>query len=802
MARPDRIQGNPRDCILDTYQEALNAINNPDMQEFITFFRSKVQDTEIFQSYILYFMGLDFEGISDRSLFDKRLLQLTNVLHVRLSSELYADILFGNHQIQNSEQLPDELQDGSYMSFLLKFDLEKLCKDKIEADLDYLIKNFQGKDGFTERHEYLLWQEEQNNKRIALISDKLKEFEKLGIFIDQEQPILAFERFMLSVQKFMEQGEDILEERLIEAQNIKAATVGSQDYADAAYKLKMLKAEFLEFVINFEKFSGAKPKDLIKRFNQQYKDYPQLREVEGKVSEKVVNPLLEGLVVGSSFVPFDEQFEQKRKEPLEHLDLETSKTKVPRELISADKSLSLQEFLHESCFNQKYGYYSNISQDLGFTTLASGYKTQLGFAAALLAKSLNHWIECGKPDKFMMLQLSGGNGELELSILSLAQIMASNGSQWWNRFYDALHFRTIDISPSLSERQRTLCEKYGAKFEVIHGDATKEGAWREVEAIGCGGHFVLSNELLDMTFPEIYGLSEDGKIIKPYVATKITDFNGFRAAVWDKIGHDSPAGKEFLKLSRMAEARDKKSPIPLRSSGRDLEMFINKNLYNALMVFLHDNGLRNDETVNKYFKHIIVDVPLELTAQEDRELRSRLFQEAPAYVKKSARNEKVFYTDSVAAKKIFYMQLPKQKSYHFDYFSDSLARNLGLLRHYGDNEAVTVLKQTEKGVEFVRNAPNLVDTTHSVSQIKGFDSRQHVSFLSSQDQVRTQEIKEVTGIDTDHFCLFSALHSEMKFVEIDGSRSEHPASVFEVRKAESQKSNKKPIVAGVAGKGF
>ena len=185
---------------------------------------------------------------------------------------------------------------------------------------------------------------------------------------------------------------------------------------------------------------------------------------------------------------------------------------------------SLREFIQNNCQNPTFGYYSNLSNHLGFATIATREMICRGFASAILAKSIQHWIDIGRPSKFVLVELSGGTGDAAFNILSIAKIMRDlKPDTDWSKFYQAMNFRTIEISQSLMKTQKQLCQSYveDQKYDVINADATLQESWNQVKNLGADGHFVFSNELLDMLIPEIYMLSSDNKLLRCHVVSKI-----------------------------------------------------------------------------------------------------------------------------------------------------------------------------------------------------------------------------------------------------------------------------------------
>lgn len=190
----------------------------------------------------------------------------------------------------------------------------------------------------------------------------------------------------------------------------------------------------------------------------------------------------------------------------------SSKDDLSSELILFEEHMA-EVLYHEG------GYYESGTVVIGdkadgahFTTNATK-NNALAFIMAIKALNIYSKIvdENENPDKFSIIELSGGNGKLSNDILKFIQQFASDANvkhhESWKKLYDILEYKIYEISSGLAEQQKSINEEFqlSGKFGVIKKSAVEVVNENYID-------LCISNELFDMLQWNDFLKTDDGMI--------------------------------------------------------------------------------------------------------------------------------------------------------------------------------------------------------------------------------------------------------------------------------------------------
>jgi hypothetical protein len=206
--------------------------------------------------------------------------------------------------------------------------------------------------------------------------------------------------------------------------------------------------------------------------------------------------------------------------------------------------LSYVETMNDFLFDVDYGYYASGIVKIGgqaadFSTNVTNGK---GFAFLLALLAIEKWKAAKKPNKFIILELCGGNGKLANDILTIIEILSASLPEL-SGLFDSVIYRTVDISHGLSKVQQARNKKFSelGKFDVIISDASDK-KWLEKFEFKNEAGIVFCNELIDQFIPNAFvtkNVNGKTKIFNPYSIShllvnnfddfyKLCEFEGLR----------------------------------------------------------------------------------------------------------------------------------------------------------------------------------------------------------------------------------------------------------------------------------
>lgn len=432
------------------------------------------------------------------------------------------------------------------------------------------------------------------------------------------------------------------------------------------------------------------------------------------------------------------------------------------------KIFSLGEFMRFSEFDPEFGYYSGLEDHLGFGTIATFSYTQYAFAATILVKGIDHWIKSGKPEDFVMLELSGGNGTLSSNILSISELMSlKNPDSIWSEFFDVICSRTIEISESLSCEQSDICSRYfdenagfkDSKFNVILGDACASSSWEKIRSLNSQTHFTFSNELLDMLITEFYMLSDQGNLCRSYVQTTLNDFESHIQRLKEAPPSNENDLDELEKYYDLQKRIDlfnqslinQERIIALDQNQRMLDKDQYRELLQLFKIF--------DWPLDGVVSHQIVSLELNLTPEEESKLRENLLRESGNYLMESGRVTLFRDNSARVALDALAQTLPNNVVFHFDYFYQQKSGYHNFseqsLRFYG-SKVTEDIYLIDENLRFKIPDPHNYDMTFDPTvPVNGHGynlPRCHREFLQeSQCQNLARQVTKSTTIDFEPF---------------------------------------------------
>ena len=191
---------------------------------------------------------------------------------------------------------------------------------------------------------------------------------------------------------------------------------------------------------------------------------------------------------------------------------------APAAAFAASSLPLLREFVHESLYNARHGYFGapdnkvvgvlpaplNFQRMLdraGYSaTVAAAYKAGKGhswftpselfkplYSTGLARFILRRWQQqaCGEP--LRVYEIGGGSGTNAACFLDAVRRLAPD-------VYDSVRYINVEISAPLAEAQRTACARHAQVHDVLLHDAALTAAWGAKDDALC---FVLALEVLD-----------------------------------------------------------------------------------------------------------------------------------------------------------------------------------------------------------------------------------------------------------------------------------------------------------------
>ena len=186
---------------------------------------------------------------------------------------------------------------------------------------------------------------------------------------------------------------------------------------------------------------------------------------------------------------------------------------MKQKIMSNGGRINFAEFMGDALYSE-YGYFINsvsVGRNKDFDTHAQ----ELPFAYALAGQLIEMWEKMDRPEKFSIVEMGAGSGELVKNIIAYIQ-------QNEPRLYESLDYVIVEISPKLVEDQKeTLLNEFESLDHVpvrwIQGTALDLSKLENIEGV------FLSNEMPD-NFPVHRIKKVNGEIQEIYVTVKDGEF--------------------------------------------------------------------------------------------------------------------------------------------------------------------------------------------------------------------------------------------------------------------------------------
>lgn len=155
--------------------------------------------------------------------------------------------------------------------------------------------------------------------------------------------------------------------------------------------------------------------------------------------------------------------------------------------IKAEGRISFEQFMEMALYDPEFGYYRSPDLVIGkggdFYTSAHLHPV---FGGMVGRQIMEMWEFSGRPDRFAIIEVGGGEGHICRDMLTYLQ-----GSP----FFDALRYSIVEINPAMQQKQKALL---GSPGGVAGNKVQWVSSLADIGPVGCG--CVFSNELLD-AFP-------------------------------------------------------------------------------------------------------------------------------------------------------------------------------------------------------------------------------------------------------------------------------------------------------------
>jgi SAM-dependent MidA family methyltransferase len=182
---------------------------------------------------------------------------------------------------------------------------------------------------------------------------------------------------------------------------------------------------------------------------------------------------------------------------------------------SLDPSASEQNLITFSDYMQRMLYGRHGYYTAGIVKFCNDFETNAtrGVALAMLLCEHIHLlyrkeIETGirrssEPSPFLVLELSGGNGQLAYKVLSFLKELGTAKMDLYPLIWRDIQYKVYEISPDLAEKQRVLCRSFSEKFTVLNASALDISTEHNVA-------LCFSNELWDSLPVDLITKTESG----------------------------------------------------------------------------------------------------------------------------------------------------------------------------------------------------------------------------------------------------------------------------------------------------
>lgn len=165
----------------------------------------------------------------------------------------------------------------------------------------------------------------------------------------------------------------------------------------------------------------------------------------------------------------------------------------------SEYAMSFHHYMNEALFNERWGYYSTGTVDIGkgkdFITYAENY------APILAERCFKAWLgmvvekELTREEPFYVYEFGAGTGILASVFLKYVHGMSVRFPDTeWPQFFNVLRYQIAEISPALKKRQTDLLARY-IELEKVAIHLTD--ARKTENTLPKGPGIVLSNELID-----------------------------------------------------------------------------------------------------------------------------------------------------------------------------------------------------------------------------------------------------------------------------------------------------------------
>ncbi len=231
-----------------------------------------------------------------------------------------------------------------------------------------------------------------------------------------------------------------------------------------------------------------------------------------------------------------------------------AKAEILKALNASGGKITFREYM-EMCLYGRGGYYSSGTVKFGdyFVTSPSFMSPHFGEA---VAQQLSYmWEHMGKPLNFRVVEMGAGNGVLAFDILSWAESLKDK------KFFEAINYEIVEISPELIKAQKNKLGPYPSKVRW------KEASVRDLPVEEIENGVFLSNELPD-AFPVHKVSMRNGKLQEAYV--EYNQENGTFNEVWDDLSSEYRADIEAY-LERVRKEEGHESLAGLMGPRRDID---------------------------------------------------------------------------------------------------------------------------------------------------------------------------------------------------------------------------------------
>ena len=157
--------------------------------------------------------------------------------------------------------------------------------------------------------------------------------------------------------------------------------------------------------------------------------------------------------------------------------------------------LSFRDFVDAALFHPEWGYYSTGRVRFGATGDYETYPDALSplFGEMVGAHAFRQWKRFGEPAHFEIAEIGAGNGQLCIDVVTEVVRRAAR-SKPWQRFADAFHYRILERSPALAERQQRRLRGMDQRVVWTRSDLSM----RRPARVPFAAHgMVIANEVLD-----------------------------------------------------------------------------------------------------------------------------------------------------------------------------------------------------------------------------------------------------------------------------------------------------------------